>query len=156
MSGVPVSRMGFVGHSLERPKRGQLIEPHSDDPVIHPNVTIASMTDRVAALVMRERGFLWWYLALIPTSLATLWLLVSLGYLFVYGVGVWGSQLAGDVGLCHPQLRLVDRHRLGRYDHLRAVLSSARRLAHFDQPHCRNHDAVRGGSSRHLSHYPSR
>ena len=90
MSGVPVDRMGFVGHSLERPKRGQIIEPHPDDPVVLPNVTIGPLTDRIAALVMRERGFLWWYLALIPTSLAALWLLVSLGYLFVNGVGIWG------------------------------------------------------------------
>ena len=79
-------------------KRGQVIEPHSDDPVIHPNVTIASMTDRVAALVMRKRGFLWWRLALIPTSLATLWLFVSLGYLFVDGIGIWGLNWPGTWG----------------------------------------------------------
>lgn len=90
MSGVPVDRMGFVDRSLEPPEHEQAIVPCPDDPVVYPYVTIASLTDRVAALVMRERGFLWWYLALIPSSLAALWLLVSLVYLFFEGIGIWG------------------------------------------------------------------
>jgi molybdopterin-containing oxidoreductase family membrane subunit len=90
MSGVSLDRMGFVGHSLGRPKRGQVKPPRLDDPVIDPSVTIASLTDRIAALATRERGFIWWYLALIPCSLAALWLVVSLVYLFVNGIGVWG------------------------------------------------------------------
>jgi Ni/Fe-hydrogenase subunit HybB-like protein len=90
VSGLSLHRMGFVGHSLKRPKRGQVVRPRLDDPVVAPNVTIATLTDRIAALATRERGFLWWYLALIPCSLAALWLLVSLGYLFVKGIGIWG------------------------------------------------------------------
>jgi len=90
MSGLSLDRKGFVGRSLERPKRGQVVPPRLDDPVLAPNVTIASLTDRIAALATRERGFLWWYLALVPCSLAALWLLVSLGYLFVDGIGIWG------------------------------------------------------------------
>lgn len=90
MSGVPAPRMDFIGRALNDPRRGQVVPPRLDDPVLLREITIASMTDRVVALVIRERGFLWWYLALIPTSLATLWLLVALGYLFVNGVGVWG------------------------------------------------------------------
>jgi Ni/Fe-hydrogenase subunit HybB-like protein len=90
MSGVPLQQMNLTGGSLSDPKEGQRFPLQPHDPVVHPNVTIASMTDHITALALRERGFLWWYLALIPTSLAMLWLFVSLGYLFVNGVGIWG------------------------------------------------------------------
>lgn len=90
MSDVPANRMDLVGSGLPEPRHGQVVPPRADDPVVRPSVTIASMTDRIVALATRERGFLWWYLALIPSSLAAILLPVSLGYLFVNGVGVWG------------------------------------------------------------------
>ena len=62
-----------------------------------------------------------------------------------------GRELAGGMGLRHPQLRMVDRYRLGRHDHLGAVLPDAGEMAHLDQPHCRIHDAVRRRSGRGVS-----
>ena len=31
------------------------MSPHYDDPVIYPNVTVASMTDRICAIALREK-----------------------------------------------------------------------------------------------------
>ena len=53
------------------------MSPHYDDPVIYPNVTVASMTDRICAIALREKAFLWWWIAFIP-SLALELLLVVL------------------------------------------------------------------------------
>src|SRR3954451_16225311 len=92
MSGIPADRMDTVGQSLASPKRGQALHPSPYDPVVFPGLTIASMTDRVTSLATRERAFLWWYIALTPCALAAAWLMVSLVYLFIYGIGVLGNN----------------------------------------------------------------
>jgi Ni/Fe-hydrogenase subunit HybB-like protein len=90
MSDLPVDKMDLTGHALSDPRQGEIVPPRLTDPVVSPKVTIAGITDQIVGLALRERGFLWWYLALIPTSLAAVWLVVSLIYLFVKGVGIWG------------------------------------------------------------------
>ncbi len=61
-------------------------------PVIAPGETMASMTDTVSAIVLRERAHLWWWLSL----LACLGLLglgaFSLGYEMLHGVRAWGND----------------------------------------------------------------
>ena len=47
---------------LHPPRRS--ISP--DDPVVYPGVTIASMTDQICAIALRERAFLWWWIAFVP------------------------------------------------------------------------------------------
>ncbi len=66
------------------------IPPHNDDPVLLPGLTLGSMTDKICGIVLRERPFLWWWIAVIPTGALTLWLLISIVYLFYAGVGIWG------------------------------------------------------------------
>ena len=51
---------------------------------------IASMTDRICAITLRERPFLWWWIAFVPCMALTLLLVVSILYLFYAGIGIWG------------------------------------------------------------------
>src|ERR1700679_3494830 len=46
--------------------------PRFDDPVVDPALTIASMTDRVCAIALRERPYLWWWIAFVPCMALTL------------------------------------------------------------------------------------
>ena len=64
--------------------------PRIDDPVLLPGLTPGLLLDRVAAITMRERAFLWWYLALGPVVILLTMLIVGLTWTFVRGPGVWG------------------------------------------------------------------
>jgi Ni/Fe-hydrogenase subunit HybB-like protein len=58
--------------------------------MVDPRLTIASMTDRVCAIALREKPFLWWWIAFVPCMALTLLLAISIGYLFYAGIGIWG------------------------------------------------------------------
>ena len=38
------------------------------EPVVAPGQTAATMTDRICAIALRERAFLWWWLMLAPSA----------------------------------------------------------------------------------------
>ena len=65
-------------------------QPRADDPVIDPDVSMASLTDRVCAIALRERAYLWWWIAFVPSIALTLLLVIAIGYLFYAGLGIWG------------------------------------------------------------------
>ena len=67
-----------------------------------------------------------------------------------------GRGLAGGLGVRDHQLRMVDRDSVGRYVHLRAVLSGSSRMANLTEPHRRNDDGVCGGMRRRLPDFASR
>lgn len=48
------------------------------------------MTDRICAIALRERAFLWWWIAMIPCGALTIVLVASILWLFYAGVGIWG------------------------------------------------------------------
>ena len=62
---------------------------------------------------------------------------------FAKGIGIWGINQPGRLGLRHHQLRLVDRHRPRRHAHLRDPAAAAPGVAHLDQPLRRGDDALR-------------
>lgn len=64
--------------------------PLSRDPVVLPGSTIGSMTDQICAIALRERAFLWWWIAMIPASVLTGVLVAAILWLFYAGVGIWG------------------------------------------------------------------
>jgi molybdopterin-containing oxidoreductase family membrane subunit len=64
--------------------------PRNEDPVVFPSVTAASMTDRICAIALRDRPELWWWIAFVPSMALTFLLIVSIGYLFYAGIGIWG------------------------------------------------------------------
>ena len=89
MSDIPASRFaGIEAAPTTASPRPRPLRP--DDPVIFPNVTMASMTDRICAITLRKRAFLWWWIAFVPCMALTLLLLVSIAYLFYAGIGIWG------------------------------------------------------------------
>lgn len=65
-------------------------KPGLNDPVIAAGVSMASMTDRICAITLRERPFLWWWIAFAPCLVLTALLLVAIAYLFYRGIGIWG------------------------------------------------------------------
>ncbi|HEX3915153.1 MAG TPA: NrfD/PsrC family molybdoenzyme membrane anchor subunit [Steroidobacteraceae bacterium] len=64
--------------------------PRLDDPVIAAGISMASMTDRICAITLRERPFVWWWIAFAPCLALTALLAVAIAYLFCRGIGIWG------------------------------------------------------------------
>ncbi len=64
--------------------------PRAEDPVVDPRLSMARLTDRICAIALRERAYLWWWIALVPCMALTGLLVLSIGYLFYAGVGIWG------------------------------------------------------------------
>ena len=61
-------------------------------PVIAPGHTFASVTDKITGIVLRKDTPLGWYAALLVASSFAGLLAISLGYLVVSGVGIWGNN----------------------------------------------------------------
>jgi Ni/Fe-hydrogenase subunit HybB-like protein len=87
MSEAPISPLE---RRLARVGKSGIRAPRLDDPVLLPGPTAASMIDRVCAIVLRERAFIWWWVAFIPSFLLLMLLVVSICYLFWAGIGIWG------------------------------------------------------------------
>ena len=71
----------------------------------------------------RAEPFVWWWIAIAPFALLTAVLLGVDPVSVLRRRRHLGHRLAGDLGLRHHQLCLVDRHRHRRHVHLGAVLS---------------------------------
>jgi molybdopterin-containing oxidoreductase family membrane subunit len=65
----------------------------SQPPVLAPGQTYASVTDHLAALVLRRPIHRGWLLAEAAAAALLAVLFVSVTYLFAYGVGVWGVNI---------------------------------------------------------------
>ncbi len=61
-------------------------------PVIAPGHTFATVTDKITGIVLRKDTPLGWYAALLVASSFAALLAVSLGYLVISGVGIWGNN----------------------------------------------------------------
>jgi Ni/Fe-hydrogenase subunit HybB-like protein len=62
-------------------------------PVMAPGYTFGSVTDKIASIVLtRKTSIGWWSGFLLAFALANL-LMVSIAYLFVKGVGIWGVNI---------------------------------------------------------------
>src|SRR5437773_108616 len=62
-------------------------------PVIAPGHTFGSVTDHISAIVLTRRTPLSWYAGFGTAFLLTALLLVSLTYLSVKGIGIWGNNV---------------------------------------------------------------
>jgi Ni/Fe-hydrogenase subunit HybB-like protein len=64
-----------------------------DTPIVGPGHTFASVTDKIASLVLQKRTPLGWFIGFaISFSLLNL-LLVAVAYLLLKGVGIWGLNI---------------------------------------------------------------
>src|ERR1700736_5684577 len=62
-------------------------------PVIAPGHTFGTVTDKISAIVLARKTPLGWYAGFGAAFLLTLLLLVSLGYLVMKGIGIWGNNV---------------------------------------------------------------
>src|SRR5437868_6416056 len=62
-------------------------------PVIAPGHTFGSVTDKISAIVLTRKTPIGWYLGFGTAFLFTVLLLISLTYLSVKGVGIWGNNI---------------------------------------------------------------
>ena len=119
--------------------------------MIYPSVTMASMTDRICAITLRERAFVWWWIAFVPCMALTLLLVVSILYLFYAGIGIWG--VSWPVAWGFAILSYVWWIAIASGGTIISALFFLMRveMAHLDQPHRRIHDAVRRRGGRGVS-----
>jgi hypothetical protein len=72
-------------------------QPRRDDPdsapVIEPGHTYASVTDKISALVLTQRTPRGWFVGFAIAFLLTIVLLISLTWLVIRGVGIWGLNI---------------------------------------------------------------
>src|SRR3989475_264904 len=62
-------------------------------PVIAPGHTFGSVTDKISAIVLTRRTPIGWWLSFGAAFLLTLLLFVSLTYLVLTGIGIWGNNI---------------------------------------------------------------
>jgi len=61
--------------------------------VIGPEQNYSTVSEHLSDLVLVQPTPLWWYGGMAISSLLCLWLVVAAGYLFYFGVGVWGVNI---------------------------------------------------------------
>ncbi len=61
--------------------------------VIAPGHNFASVTDKISSIVLTQRTPIGWYLALLTAAGLAGLLLMSLSYLVVKGIGIWGNNI---------------------------------------------------------------
>src|SRR5437763_9660782 len=62
-------------------------------PVIAPGHTFGSVTDKISSIVLTRKTPLGWYAGFLTALLFTGLLMVSLTYLSVKGIGIWGNNI---------------------------------------------------------------
>jgi Ni/Fe-hydrogenase subunit HybB-like protein len=78
--------------------------PHHGDPaatvntaasrdVIAPGHTFGTITDKISSIVLTQRTSVGWYLCFLTAGAFAVLLLISLTYLTVKGIGIWGNDI---------------------------------------------------------------
>jgi molybdopterin-containing oxidoreductase family membrane subunit len=62
-------------------------------PILGPGHDFASVTDKISAIVLTRRTPKWWIIGFLVSFALVILLTVSVTYLLVYGVGIWGIQI---------------------------------------------------------------
>jgi molybdopterin-containing oxidoreductase family membrane subunit len=68
------------------------VDPNQPSPVIAPGYTFSSVTDKISSIVLARRTPRGWYAGFGVAFLFVMLLLVSLSYLLVKGIGIWGNN----------------------------------------------------------------
>jgi molybdopterin-containing oxidoreductase family membrane subunit len=71
----------------------------ADAPVIGPDVTLASVSEKVSSRVLMERAPTWWWIGFTIGFGLFIVLLVQMAWLFINGIGVWGVDIPVAWGL---------------------------------------------------------
>src|ERR1700751_5690103 len=78
--------------STAEPPVNSPVLPRSE-PLIGPGHTYASVTDKIASVVLRRPLGIWWLAGFTVTFAFTMLLLVAITWLFTKGVGIWGINI---------------------------------------------------------------
>ena len=62
-------------------------------PILGPGYDYASVTDKISAIVLARRTPKWWIIGFLVSFALVMLLMVSVTYLLVAGVGIWGIQI---------------------------------------------------------------
>src|SRR3984885_9555689 len=62
-------------------------------PILGPGHDFASVTDKISAIVLSRRTPKWWIIGFLVSFALVMLLMVSVTYLLVYGVGIWGITI---------------------------------------------------------------
>ncbi len=62
-------------------------------PILGPGYDYASVTDKISAIVLARRTPKWWIIGFLISFALVMLLMVSVTYLLVAGVGIWGIQI---------------------------------------------------------------
>ena len=62
-------------------------------PILGPGHDFASVTDKISSIVLTRRTPKWWIIGFLVSFALVILLTVSVTYLLVYGVGIWGIQI---------------------------------------------------------------
>ena len=71
----------------------RLVDEIENAPILAPGYSYASVTDKISAIVLRRGTPQWWLIGFGVSFLLVVVLTISVTYLLVYGVGVWGIQI---------------------------------------------------------------
>src|SRR5438105_2586444 len=67
--------------------------PESEQPILNPRYTLATITDKIASIVLTRGVSRGWYIGFGISFLLVMLLMASIGYLLVAGVGIWGINI---------------------------------------------------------------
>src|SRR6202047_3456905 len=62
-------------------------------PILGPGYNYASVTDKISAIVLARRTPRWWIIGFLVSFALVMLLMVSVTYLLIAGVGIWGIQI---------------------------------------------------------------
>src|SRR5580693_91282 len=71
----------------------KLAEQMANVPILGPGHDYASVTDKISAIVLTRRTPKWWIIGFLISFALVMLLMVSVTYLLVWGVGVWGITI---------------------------------------------------------------
>jgi len=75
-----------------RPSQPMSIPARTSLPIVAPGYTTAALTDKISAVVLRKMPK-WWYPAFGAAFALLNLFLVSVGWLFIKGIGIWGINV---------------------------------------------------------------
>ncbi len=71
----------------------KLAQQMADAPVLGPGYDFGSVTDKISSIVLSRRTPKWWIIGFLISFALVMVLMVSVTYLLVYGVGIWGITI---------------------------------------------------------------
>jgi Ni/Fe-hydrogenase subunit HybB-like protein len=76
----------------DRQEAHSVVQGAAGTPVIAPGYTFGSVTDKISAIVLTRGASRGWWLGFLVAFLLANMLFVSLGYLVLKGIGIWGNN----------------------------------------------------------------